>query len=183
MGYLYICTYFWVLFNALLDSRNGIFIYKLIHCVDRYASIHTCIHLFYVLVIQLFVYWLCYVLQLTIFSYLSVPSTLQGWYRTTVRGCYNVVFYNLIMYTMTKLEHRVKFLQKTPHMLTLMGELWGANCDCFLGNWPCYNGTVLYWRDGYYISTNIFMIIIGFSQYYQLVSNSHLGPLLPTWIN
>ena len=36
-------------------------------------------------------------------------------------------------------------LTTDTHYLALMGELWGVYCKDFGENWPCYNGTALYY--------------------------------------
>ena len=46
---------------------------------------------------------------------------------------------------MTDTEYVSKFeLTKKHPYLTLTGELWGVFCGDLGENWPCYNGTDLY---------------------------------------
>ena len=53
-----------------------------------------------------------------------------------------------IVMTATELKSNFNITTDTPH-LTLMGELWGVNCEDLKENWPRQHGTTLYMQiDG-----------------------------------
>ena len=52
---------------------------------------------------------------------------------------------NMVRYCMNDCRNSIRcWIQKSTPYLTLMGELWGAFCEYFLENWPCYNPITLY---------------------------------------
>ena len=55
-----------------------------------------------------------------------------------------------IQLVMSTAEHKSDFWRSkdTPYF-ALMGELWGAICDSFGGNWPHYNGITQYIEQFY----------------------------------
>ena len=48
--------------------------------------------------------------------------------------------------TAVEYESDFKLTTDTPY-LALMGELWGVCCEDIEENWPCYNGTALYFHE------------------------------------
>ena len=45
---------------------------------------------------------------------------------------------------MAECKSNIKLIKDTPY-LTLTGELWGVFCEDIEENWPCYNGTTLFY--------------------------------------
>ena len=77
------------------------------------------------------------------------PQVNTSWKRRkgTVVCRYTAVEYNTIMHTplhwLRQNINQCLHSQKTPHILSLQGELWVVYCEYFGGNWPRYNGAAL----------------------------------------
>ena len=64
-----------------------------------------------------------------------------------------ILWFNVVRYCINNCKILIKCWTLKRHPIPHPGKLWGIVCGYLWGNWPCYNGTILY--NAFYPATMV----------------------------